>query len=132
MVVLEMDFERTGFWDSVRRRRLLQVDIERRDRPAALAPAERPRHREMTAREPNPFCKIPRRRQRSRRFGEANITGQRHRLVGDEPAHRAILLGPILHGVLHESGVDHDGLSPPPYSRHETPPPATATIPTPT
>ena len=60
--------------------------------------------------EPQPLCEILRRRQGARAFRKAEIAGQRHRLMCDQPRHRAILLGAILHRVLHEAGVDHDGL----------------------
>ena len=111
VIVLEMDFERAGFRNAARRHRLLQVDIERRDRAAIPAPTERPRYRKMIPGEPQPLGEIFRRRERTRRFGKTDVAGQHDRLIGDEPRHRAVLLGAILHRVLRKAGVDHDGLS---------------------
>src|SRR5260370_27637540 len=54
VIVLQMDVKRAGFWGAALGHRLLQVDIERRD----FTPAERVRHREMIASEPQPFCEI--------------------------------------------------------------------------
>src|SRR5579859_8086649 len=51
VIVLEMDLKRAGFRNAVWRHRLLQIDVERCD----LTPAERPRHGEMIAGEPQPL-----------------------------------------------------------------------------
>src|SRR3982074_1332923 len=41
VVVLQMNLKRAGFGDPARRRRLLQIDVERRDGLAAFGPAPR-------------------------------------------------------------------------------------------
>ncbi len=41
--------------------------------------------------------------------------------AGDEPAHGAILLGAILHRVLHEARIDHDSLAGRQLRRQERP-----------
>src|SRR6266852_306063 len=47
VIVLELDVERTGLRDPACGHRLLQIDVERRDWLAGLAPPQRPRHGEM-------------------------------------------------------------------------------------
>ena len=54
-----------GFGMPLVRHRRFQIDIERRDRLAALAPAERARHCRNVAREPEALGNILRRRQRT-------------------------------------------------------------------
>ena len=60
MVVLEMDGERAGLRDAAIRRRCFQIDVERGDALTAFVSAKRARHREMIAREPEPFREIGR------------------------------------------------------------------------
>ena len=43
--------------------------------------------------------------------GKRIIAGERRRITGHQPAHRAILLTTVLHRVLHEAGVDRDGIA---------------------
>src|SRR4030095_16880270 len=110
VIVLEMHGERAGFWNAALGRRRFQIDIERRDGLAALAPAQRARHRKMMAGEPEPFGHALRRRQRAGAFGKSDVAGELHRITRDQPADGAILLVAILHRVLNESGIDHDGV----------------------
>src|ERR1700760_3164358 len=49
MVVLEMHFERAGFWDAAIGHRRFEIDIERRH---LATPAERPGHRLVVSGEP--------------------------------------------------------------------------------
>ena len=116
-----MDLKRAGSRDAACGYRLLQVDIERRNRPATFGPAQRARHGKMVPREPQPFCGIFRRRQQVRRFRKPDVAGHGHGLVGDEPRHRAILLLAIRHRVLHETRIDHDRLFAWQARRHERP-----------
>ncbi len=104
--------------------RRFQVDVERRD----LFPAERARHRQMIPGEPQPLCDVFRRRQRAGLFRKAEVAGQGHRGAGDEPRHRAILLGAVLHRVLHEAGIDRDGLAVRQRRRQERPGAGTGNI----
>src|SRR3954451_14505710 len=52
VIVLEMHGERAGFWNAALGRGRLQIEIERRNGLAGLAPAQRARHRKMIAGEP--------------------------------------------------------------------------------
>ena len=69
---LRWTVERAGLWNAALGRRLLEVDVERRNGLADLVPAERLRHRKMIAGKPQPLDGIFRRRQRARAFGKAN------------------------------------------------------------
>jgi hypothetical protein len=116
-----MHGERAGFWNAALRHRRFQIDIERRDGLAGLTPAQRTRHREMIASEPEPLCHALLRRQRARAFGKTDVAGEVHRITGDQPAHGAILLVAVLHRVLHEAGINHDGVAVGQLHRHERP-----------
>ena len=75
----------------------------------------------MIAGEPEPFGRALRRRQRSRAFGKPDVAAELHRVTGDEPSHDAILLSSVLHRVLHEAGIDHDGVAIGELRRQERP-----------
>src|SRR5688572_24463123 len=111
MIVLEMHGERAGFWNATLGCGRFQVDIERRDGLAVFAPAQRAGHRYMIAGEPESLCHALRRRQRAGAFGKADVAGELHRVTGDEPSRGAILLAAVLHRVLHEAGVNYDGVA---------------------
>src|SRR6478609_1809471 len=84
VIVLEMHGERAGFWNAALGRGRFEVDIERRDSLAGLAPAQRASHREMIAGEPQPFRHALLRRQRSRAFGKTDVAGEIDGIAGNQ------------------------------------------------
>src|ERR1051325_10207427 len=106
VIVLEMHGERAGLWNAALGRGRFEIDVERRDGLAGLAPAQRARHRKMIAGEPEPFGGALRRRQRAGALGKPDIAGDFHRIARDKPSDRAILLLAVLHRALHAAGIE--------------------------
>ena len=65
----------------------------------------------MIACEPEPFLDIGRRCEETGAFRKADITDEIGGFTGAKMRHRAILLRPVLHRVLHEAGIDRDNLA---------------------
>src|SRR5579871_2050359 len=116
-----MDVQRTWLRNAARRRWLLQIDVERRDCLAVLAPAERLRHCGKIARKPQPLFDIRRWREETGAFRKADITDKIGCLTGDKACHRTILLRPVLHRILHEACIDRDHVAALQTCRHESP-----------